>query len=97
MSIDTLRTIVIGLAAYVAVMGTVLFFVRRHGIEVLIVSIAINLLLFYAERQWGEITPYQLNKWSTWIQVHQMAFMAFYTSEKLYLKWKIRQVQKNGD
>ena len=96
MPIDTLRIIVVGLAAYVAVMGTVLFFVRRHGIEVLIVSIAVNLLLFYAERQFGDLSAYQLNKWATWIQVHQAAFMTFYTTEKVYLWFKIRQV-KNGD
>jgi hypothetical protein len=92
MPIDTLRLVVIGLAAYVAVGGVVLYFVRRHGIEILMATVAVNMLLFYAERHFGDLSPHQLNRWATWIQVHQFALLAFYVSEKLYLKWKIHRV-----
>jgi len=96
MPIDTLRIIIVVLAAYVVVGGVVLYFVRRHGIEILMATVAVNVILFYAERHFGDLSPYQLNKWATWIQVHQMLLLAFYVSEKLYLKWRIKRVRANG-
>ena len=95
MPIDTLRVIIVSLAAYVTIAGVALYCVRRHGIEILMATVAVNVMLFYAERSFGDLSAYQLNKWATWIQVHQMLLLAFYVSEKLYLKWRVARMQ-NG-
>jgi hypothetical protein len=93
---DALGYARISLSIFILVFGAILFKKRKHGIEILMMTYALDVILFYAQNYFSTLDPAGLQRWSAHIGVHALVIFAFYISEKLVLFHGLDRVHSNA-
>jgi len=94
--LEFLRYARIVAAIYVVIMSILLYRKRKHGIDIIIGTYGVGILLFYVEYFLLNAPSRVLNEWSALLGFHALAVFAFYNTEKPVLLNGIDKAHRNA-